>query len=406
MGAPSRIFQLEFSSTEEFQQEHSANLVNGGVFIATEEPATVRDLVSVELSLAGESVKVVLDGEIVHIIPPEMAEAGAVPGVAVQFAATQTALRATLEPLVQAVGGMPCPEPSDSGRRKAPRVPARVPIRIKAPGVSLSGRTRDISLCGVLVSVPGDSMPVGTQVQLTIAHPSNGQSLDVDATVTRQIASKGGAVALAIEFNAPPERQDEMRDFISDLQSAEHSRRLGGMHGSLTEIGPQNLLQMLGKTAPCGTLTITHDNEEAIIGFEGESLCYAKLGVISGLKALTRVLGWEEGSFEFHARLDPSMSEDSPMRLDAALLSATRDLDELNTLDLSVLPPEAIVRFQSAPAGPGGEESSKLEDAVLDLARGEFTIRRILDMIPEPDVEILRALTFLADLGSIVIVTR
>ena len=69
-----------------------------------------------------------------------------------------------------------------------------------------------------------------------------------------------------------------------------------------------------------------------------------------------------------------------------------------------MLSPDAKVHFQSLPAGPGGAENSKVEDAILDLARGEFTIRRILDMIPEPDVEILRALTFLADLGSIEIV--
>lgn len=405
MAARSRVFKLEFASAEEFQREHSANLVNGGVFIATGEPATLREVVSVELALAGASGKVRLGGEIVHIIPPEMAEAGAVPGVAVQFAGTQTALRATLEPLVQAAGALR-PEPPESGRRKAPRVPAQVPIRIKAQGISLSGHTRDISLCGVLVSVPGDSIPVGTRVQLTIAHPTNGESLRVDATVTRQVASKGGAVALAIEFNPAPERQDEVHRFIADLQSAEHSRRLGGMHGSLAEIGPQNLLQMLGKTAPRGTLTVTHDNEEAVIGFEGEMFCYARLGPISGLKALTRVLGWEEGSFEFHARLEPTMAEDSPMLLDAALLESTRNLDELRTLDHSVLPPDAIVCFHSVPAGPGGADTSKVEDAVLDLSRGEFTIRRIVDMIPEPDVEILQALTFLADLGSVIIVPR
>jgi Tfp pilus assembly protein PilZ len=405
VGAPSRVFRLEFANAEEFQREHSANLVNGGVFIATEEPATAREIVSVELGLAGEASVVRLDGEIVHIIPPQMAEAGAVPGVAVQFSCTQTALRAALEPLVQAAGA-PRPEPHDSGRRKAPRVPAQVPIRIVAPGGSLSGHTRDISLCGVLVSVPGDSMPVGTRVQLTIDHPTSGESLDVDATVTRQVASKGGAVAIAIEFDPPPERQEEVRCFITDLQTAEHSRRLGGMRGSLTEIGPPNLLQMLGKTAPSGTLTVTHDNEEAVIGFEGEMLCYARLGQVSGTKALTRVLGWEEGSFEFHARLEPMTSESPPIPLDAALLESTRDLDELRTLDLSLLPPDAKVRFQSAPVGPGGEETSKVEDAVLDLSRGEFTIRRILDMIPERDVEILRALMFFADLGSIAIVPR
>ncbi|HEX9814329.1 MAG TPA: hypothetical protein VGB31_05225, partial [Myxococcota bacterium] len=90
MGAPSRVFQLEFASAEEFQREHTANLVNGGVFIATLEPAEPRESVSVELALAGKSNKIRLDGEIVHIVPPEMAEAGAVPGVAVQFACTQT----------------------------------------------------------------------------------------------------------------------------------------------------------------------------------------------------------------------------------------------------------------------------------------------------------------------------
>jgi Tfp pilus assembly protein PilZ len=405
VGAPSRVFKLEFASADEFQQEHSANLANGGVFVATEEPTTVREMVSVELSLVGESIKVRLDGEVVHIIPPEMAEAGALPGVAVQFACTQTALRAALEPLVQ-ITGATRPEPPEAGRRKAPRVPAQVPIRIKAPGISLSGHTRDISLCGVLVSVPGDSISVGTRVQLRINHPASGESLGVEATVTRQVASKGGAVALAIEFDPPPEQQDDVHRFIADLQSAEHSRRLGGMHGSLTEIGPQNLLQMLGKTAPCGTLTVTNDNEQAVIGFEGGSLCYAKLGRVSGLKALTRVLGWEEGSFEFHARLESTMSEGSSIPLDAALLESTRDLDELRALDLSVLPLDATVRFQSTPSGPGGAEISKVEDTVIDLARGEFTIRRLLDMIPESDVEILRALTFLADLGSIIIVPR
>ena len=56
--------------------------------------------------------------------------------------------------------------------------------------------------------------------------------------------------------------------------------------------------------------------------------------------------------------------------------------------------------------GAGGEVASKRGDAVLGRARGEFTIQRIVDMIPEPDVEILRALAFLADLGSIAIVPR
>jgi hypothetical protein len=256
----------------------------------------------------------------------------------------------------------------------------------------------------VLVSVPGDTAPVGTKVQLAIDHPTSGESLQVPARVTRQVESQGGVVALAIEFEPPPEQQEEVRRFIADLQSAEHSRRLGGMHGSLAEIGPPNLLQMLGKTAPSGTLTLTRDNEEARIGFENQLLRYAQLGAISGVKALARAMAWEDGAFEFHARLEPSEVEEPPISLDAALLDATRLNDELARMDRSALPDDATLRFRSAPAGPAGAQTSKLEDAVLDLARGEFTIRRVVDMIPEPDVEILRAIAFLADLGSIAIV--
>ncbi|HXV36217.1 MAG TPA: PilZ domain-containing protein [Myxococcota bacterium] len=403
MPAPSRLFQREFASADEFQREHAANLINGGVFIATEERVEPRELVSVQLTLAGSPERVRLDGEVVHIIPPEMAQAGALPGVAVQFALSQTALRAALEPLVRTAGA-PRPQPAETGRRKAPRMPAQVPIRIRTPKASLAGHTRDISLCGVLVSVPGDTVPVGTTVQLAIDHPTSGESLSVDARVTRQVASQGGVVALAIEFEPPPEQQEEVRRFIADLQSAEHSRRLGGMHGSLAEIGPPNLLQMLGKTAPSGTLTLTRDNEEARIGFENQLLRYAQLGAISGVKALARAMAWADGAFEFHARLEPSEVEEPPISLDAALLDATRLNDELARMDRSALPDDAKLRFRSTPAGPAGAQTSKLEDAVLDLARGEFTIRRVVDMIPEPDVEILRAIAFLADLGSIAIV--
>ena len=47
------------------------------------------------------------------------------------------------------------------------------------------------------------------------------------------------------------------------------------------------------------------------------------------------------------------------------------------------------------------EDLSKVEAAVLDLARAGFTVRRILDFIPEPDSEIYRALESLSDRAAI-----
>jgi hypothetical protein len=47
------------------------------------------------------------------------------------------------------------------------------------------------------------------------------------------------------------------------------------------------------------------------------------------------------------------------------------------------------------------EDLSKVEAAVLDLARAGFTVRRIVDFIPEPDSEIYRALGSLSDRSAI-----
>jgi hypothetical protein len=278
-----------------------------------------------------------------------------------------------------------------------------VPIRIKTADRALVGHTRDISQVGVLISVRGDDLPVGARLELTIEHPSTRESMSVNATVTRQVANQNGVMALGIEFDPPPEQREDLRSFIEDLQSAEHTRRLGGIHGSIEELGIQNLIQTLGNMAPSRTLTVHRGNEEAVVGIENAMLRYVRLGTVSGPKALSRLMGWVEGTFEFHARFEPQESSGEPLALDAAVSEAIQKLDELVKINLDAVPMDARVRFNSEPAGPGGEATSKLEQAVLDLARDGLTVCRIVDAIPEPDVDVLRALAFLADLGSIAI---
>jgi hypothetical protein len=278
-----------------------------------------------------------------------------------------------------------------------------VPIRLELADRALVGHTRDISQVGVLISVRGDDLPVGTRLVLTIEHPNSHESMTVNATVTRQVANKNGVMALGIEFDPAPEQREDLRSFVGDLQSTEHTRRLGGIQGSIEELGIQNLIQMLGNMAPSGTITARHGDEEAVVGIEGGMLQHVRLGTVSGPKALSRLMGWVEGTFEFHVRLEPVESPDEPQPLDAAVFEAIQKLDELVSINLDALPMDARVRFNADPAGPGGESTSKLEQSVLDLARSEHTVGRIVDAIPEFDVDVLRALSFLADLGSIAI---
>ena len=77
-----RLQRVEFATAEIFQQEHTKNLSNGGVFIETTEPFELRESVTVDLVLDFCAVQATLEGEVVHIVPPEMASAGGKPTAA------------------------------------------------------------------------------------------------------------------------------------------------------------------------------------------------------------------------------------------------------------------------------------------------------------------------------------
>jgi Tfp pilus assembly protein PilZ len=398
----SRLLRVCFPDAQAFQREYDANLVNGGVFVASEEQLALREAVRVELSLdfCGESVQ--LKSEVVHVVTAEMAELGGVPGVAVQFQGQAHEIRAQLEPLARACGTLQY-RPRDTGRRVAPRVRARVPAHIETDEEPLEGHTRDLSQSGVLISVSGKGIPVGQCVRLQLEHPTSGEIMEVQGKVVREVENQGGVSALGVEFDPPRDQCAEVERFVGDVQSTEHARRLGGIAGSIAELGPKVLLQMFSKTSRAGTLTLRNGGDEAIVGFEGGLLRYARLGYASGMKALVRMLAWRDGSFDFHAHLDSIQATEAPLPLEEAILEAVRRFEGGARIDRRRYPAEARVSVAGGADALGREARSKVEEAVLDLARAGFEVQRILDVIPEPDPEIYRALASLADCGAITV---
>jgi Tfp pilus assembly protein PilZ len=396
------VLRVEFEDAADFSREFSANLGKGGVFVETTESVELREMVEVEMGLCGLAHTVRLSGEVVHIVPPEMSGAGGRPGVAIQFTCSTSALRKMLEPFTNAAGATES-EPSDPGRRRSARAPAQIPIQIEHNDNTVMGHTRNLSQTGALVSVPGEGFPSGDRIVVALSHPTRGDSICVDAIVVREVAAEGGVVAIAIEFDPSGPQRETLHRFIQDLQSTEHARRLGGIHGTIDEVGVPNLLQMFASSAPMGTLTLLRGDEEAVVSFEKGLLRHARMGSATGLKALIRLMGWTDGAFEFHARIQATDDTGAPLPMDAAMLDATRQLDEMKQLDLSHLPFDAHLSFVSAPSGQNSGATEKVEQAVLDLAQANFTIRRILDVIPEPDPEVLKAISFLAELGAVVV---
>jgi len=394
-----RTLRISFDSEEEFRREYECNLFNGGVFIPSDESFQLREAVKIEVQLSYAHRAIGLEAEVVHMVTPEMAEVGGAPGVAVHFKGNVSDVRATLERLagesLEAPAPPPPPRPEASGRT-AERTPVRVAARIQDGDGVLDVRTRNLSKTGVLVGVPDRSVPVGETIELTLRNPTTEEEMAVPGRVMREVETEGEVSALGIQFAPDESEREEVEQFVSDIQRAEHSRRLGGITGAIEELGPQNLVQMFSMSAPKGTLYLRREQEEGMIGFEGGLMRFALLGAATGMDALMRMLDWRDGAFEFHARLEEVGVKDPPLPLEAALLEAVRQLDEAHHADAQHFPLHAHFEVNDGADRCGGQ-LNKLEAAILDLARAGFTIQRMLDVIPESDPEIFRAIESLAD---------
>lgn len=395
MAGIQRTLQVCFADAKAFEQEYAANLAKGGVFVSSDEAFELREHVRVELLLESHGKSVTLGGEVVHVLTPELAQIGGSPGVAVQFEGAVSAVRGQLEPLRLAAGA-PAHQTSDSGKRRSPRMEARVAAQIDAEDGPVAGLTRNLSQNGVLISVPGRDLSLGEKVRLSLTHPGSGESMEVDGVIVRQEQSDGVASAVAIDFAPDDGEAAGLHEFVAQIQASEHTRRLGGIAGDVAELGVQNVLQMFATTAQGGTLTLRDGAREGVVGFEQGLLRFVRVGSVSGMKALVRLIGWKSGSFEFHSGLDPVDSSGPSLPFDAALLQALTMLDEEQHAGPRDFDPELVPRIV---ADVADLELSKIEAAVLDLVQAGFTVARMVAVIPEPDPEVRRALESLCDQG-------
>jgi Tfp pilus assembly protein PilZ len=445
-----RRLRLAFGEAVVFREEYERNIVNGGAFICTREAFEARDLVEVELELSFCGESVVLDAEIVHVASAEQVGSEAASGVAVQFLEPAPVLRDRLQRFVGGDGGTEADsvgldrrslfgsddisgtdfdemfeerradgaseaaffDPSEvdlstsgeneaqtvvaADRRMAPRVRTRVQARVDAKTISLEGRTRDLSEVGALISADASDLPIGKAVHLELAHPISGNRLEVEGTVSRHVETEGTVAAVGIEFGRDA-GDAEVATFLEEVNQAEKELKGTGIYGAIEELGMEALVRMFGMNARRGTLTVISGVEDGSIGFDGGMLRDAQLGELRGVKALSRLLSWERGSFEFHARLDPAEGEPNAMALEDAIGQAVRQhKDVIQAKHTGILDPAA--RFTIDGETLLGETGlTKSQEAVLDLVAAGFSVRRILDVIPQPDAEVIEALKSLLD---------
>lgn len=416
----SRRLKLYFDDPVAFRREYRGNIVQGGAFVRTADDFSLREPVVVVVELAFAGVTAELDAEVVHCVSAEHAGPDGA-GVAVQFLLDAAELRDRFERYVPQLGrdgaepssraggrgasrsAAEADDDEEGGRRRRKRGRARVPAKLESSHVSLDGRTRDLSESGALLSVDGSDLPIGKRVRLTLVHPDSGESFEVEGRVARHVEAAGTVAAVAIEFD---DGSDGLGPFVRDVHALEVRRRERGIGGSIGELGMGNVIQMLGKFASSGTLTATSGAEEGVLAFEGGCLRHCQLGALSGTKALARMLSWETGHFEFHAGVD-ALPDDQPlMPLEGAILDAARQLDEMRRADPDSLDPSARLRLDTKALASHRGPLSKTEEAVVDLAAAGLSVRRLLDVIPESDAQILEAIHSLSERGLVEILAE
>lgn len=427
--APVRVLDIAFDSEEAFRAEYRSNIANGGIFVATDEPLEVREPVRVRIDLGFCEGRLELAGEVVHVVPTQMAVAGATPGVAVHFELTASEIRDRLQEWVP-VDPEVEEQKRPSGRRRAPRTAARLRAEVEdGQQTRLRGRTRNLSAAGVLVDCAGDCLPLGTRVGLTLTHPLTGEKRPVSGRVVRhQTGPDGSILGMAVEFDGSESDREDLARFVADVKSGEHSRRLGGIRGDIAEVGIEGIVQMLAASAPQGVLSLTRGGEEGTLVFQGGELRAVVLGAQRGTKALASLLAWREGQFEFHSHLDEAPDDwfdQEALSVEAALLDAARwadeqrrdgataaekalddalveeilaeagtDLDQDDDLD-----PAAILEWRASPDAA----LSETEESLRDLARVGMSVGKAIAVIPESDDEVRAVLARLVRRGMVVL---
>ncbi len=410
-----RTLQMRFDTPAELRAEFEKNISNRGIFVVTDAELDVRQAVDVEIEMfwvPSPSARVVLRGEVVHRVSPEMVRGGGSAGVAVQFEESVAGLRAQFEPFL-GDETLPDPDSDQAGerRRSARRSAVRVPVRVRAAKrPPFAATSRDLSGSGILLSVREERLGVGEVVRIALRHPDGEPSVELAGRVVREVQDKRGRVAaVAVAFDRRQAADPGIQAVIAALREASHRGRLGGISGSIVDLGLPNMLQMFGSSAPEGTLVVEREGEQGWIAFAGNQFVAAELGLLTGKQAVFELIGWTEGRFEFEARVDPALLGNGPREpLAGVVLEAVCARDERERSGSPVSSP-AIEMAGDASFGIDFEQEElarpsldKTELAVLDLARSRMSVARIEAVIPEAPERIRAALESLVEMGVLI----
>jgi len=176
------------------------------------------------------------------------------------------------------------------------------------------------------------------------------------------------------------------------------------MAGSIEEIPLPDLLQLLSTSRKSGVLVIHSDRHVGKIFFRKGQIYFASLENqfnIGPRKAMIRMLGWAQGSFELEPPDETAVLEEMDDSTEGLLMEAMRQLDEYKVAAEKL--PE-----MSAPIGIARPLKSKLRELtpeeldVFQAAMEVKTVNALFDSSSLTDLQIAEKLVQLFEKGYLV----
>jgi CheY-like chemotaxis protein len=165
--------------------------------------------------------------------------------------------------------------------------------------------------------------------------------------------------------------------------------------GTLTEIALVDLLQIFKMNRKNGVLSVRSDNQTGSILIKEGGVIDAKLGRITGEKAIYRLITWPRGTFEFKpAIIEGSVKIQQPT--ENLVMEGLRQMDELNRMKDRLLPRKSLITLRKTLTGDASQ-LKPITREILHLLEFFHRVEDILDNSSYPDLEVHLALLSLKD---------
>ncbi len=200
----------------EIQKLYTGDVSFRGLFVCTDQPPTLRQLISIELFLPPHDELFTSHGMSVYVLEPGQ-EVDKLPGVGVQFYAQAEGQRRQWEQFVASIRNEPVELPEDAidpVKRLHPRIAARFEVHPKDIGELETIFTRDVSSGGMFIETEMELEP-GKTLSLTIYHPVSQQGFTIECVIRRRSRKKPRG--LGVEFTGlDDERRHRFETFIDE----------------------------------------------------------------------------------------------------------------------------------------------------------------------------------------------